>query len=295
MMTETEDASLVFDLEAVLRADGEVFAKWPLPQINSLDDVSTLESDTIGGNWMRTPKKSYTRVASTNQDIDQVPPKNQAPSKGDSRDGRTTKRIYIMCILLGPVLIAVICGLAIVLARLRQEEVESSQSASRWDMLPKPAPVPPTIDGGDDSPLPSPSTFPLAEPTRLPEEPATTTPAYPTNGFLSSSAPIPTDIPGGPTDAPLFPSPSPELQEEFESSQSASWGDVLPNPAPVPPPIDGGDDAPLPSPSRFPLAEPMRLPEEPATTTLTSKKTSEKTSKKTSKKKSKKKKDKAEH
>jgi hypothetical protein len=63
MMTESEDASLVFDLEAVLRADGEVDAQWPLPQINPLDDMSTLDSDTLGGNWMPTPKKSNTGVA----------------------------------------------------------------------------------------------------------------------------------------------------------------------------------------------------------------------------------------
>jgi hypothetical protein len=196
MMTETEDVSLVFDLEAVLRADGEVDAQWPLPQINPLDDMSTLDSDTLGGNWMPTPKESNTRVAPTNQDFEEVLPKKQAPSKGDSRDGRTTKIIYILSILLGPVLLAVICGLAIVLARLRQEEVESSQSASWWDILPKPAPVPPPVDGGDDAPLSSPSTFPLAEPTRLPEETATTPPAYPTNGPApSSSAPIPTDTP----------------------------------------------------------------------------------------------------
>mgnify|MGYP000013759554 CR=1 FL=1 len=104
-MTETEDASLVFDLEAVLRADGDGLARWPLPQINPLEDVSTLESDTIGGTWMSTPKKSYSRVAPSNQDIDQAPPKKQAPIKGDSRDGRTTKRIFILCIVLGPVLL----------------------------------------------------------------------------------------------------------------------------------------------------------------------------------------------
>ncbi len=235
-MTETEDASLVFDIEAVLRADGDVFARWPLPTINSLDDVSTLESDTVGGSWrMPTPKKSHARVAPTNQDIGQAPPKKQAPIKGDSRDGRTTKIIFILCIVLVlAVLIALICGLSIVLARLRQEEVESSQSASWWETPPKPAPVP----------LPSPSTFPLAEPTRLPEEPAATTLAYRTNGPApSSSASIPTDTPGESTYAPLSPSPSPSPKPTSKKKkEKTDGGDHLTIPS------FQFNDAPLPSP-----------------------------------------------
>jgi hypothetical protein len=63
MMTETEDASLDIDLEAILGADGEVNVQPPLPQtiLITLDDVSTLASDmptkTLNRYLQRSKKK----------------------------------------------------------------------------------------------------------------------------------------------------------------------------------------------------------------------------------------------
>jgi hypothetical protein len=181
-----------FDLDAVLRAEHETEVS-PVPHMviaTPWDDLSTLANDIIGGTIMPgdydgmanpvgadeglalnhanrppqfivpvaaasgTPWRSDTRVASNCEQIIAPPNKGNAPNENNVQTRARNRRIYFIGLLVGPILIASICGLTISLVRVREEPGEAQNLSRDSPPASTPAqglPRPPVNGGGAPS------------------------------------------------------------------------------------------------------------------------------------------------
>jgi hypothetical protein len=310
-----------FDLDAVLRAEHETEVS-PVPHMviaTPWDDLSTLANDIIGGTIMPgdydgmanpvgadeglalnhanrppqfivpvaaasgTPWRSDTRVASNCEQIIAPPNKGNAPNENNVQTRARNRRIYFIGLLVGPILIASICGLTISLVRVREEPGEAQNLSRDSPPASTPAqglPRPPVNGGGAPSsaddmynptsqtnppssllPLtaapepsnpPRPGTLPSSSPTRFRKETPSPKEEEPPSG-PPPTAPAPISMSPNSTPSPVRSTPRPLVPPTPRPvapipSPIASELPVSPNQRPAAPPMPHRPTAPMPRP-----------------------------------------------